>query len=254
MASWITKPQQLIAHRGNSWEQPENTRAAILSAIEISSDVIEFDVSMTSDKVAIALHGPKLQKTTTGRGRAIGYTWKEVQHFLTIDRKGQETGEPIPAVMDILSEFGPQSSWNLDIKDIRSFSSTVSLLKDLSLERQVIFSGLHSRTVKNFSSKFPDINFLVNLSRFDKIMLAVRVFTRRWLRFRFADLVHYPFVVGINVHHRYVNKVLVDLVHGLGIEIWVFTVDQLDDVNRLFALGVDSVTTNRPGMRSAKRP
>jgi len=251
MASWITKPQQLIAHRGNSWEQPENTRAAILSAVEIGSDVIEFDVSMTSDKVAIALHGPKLQKSTTGRGRAVRSTWKEVQHFLAIDSKGRKTGEPIPTVKGLLSEFGSQSSWNLDIKDIRSVSSIVSLLEELSLKRQVIFSGMHSGTVKKISTKFPDVNFLVNLSRLDKLMLTTKVFAHRWLRFRFADLAHCPFVVGINVHHRYVNRAVVDLVHGLGIEIWTFTVDQLHDVNRLFSLGVDSVTTNRPGMRSA---
>ena len=251
MASWITKPQQLVAHRGNSWEEPENTRAAILSAIEIGSDVVEFDVSMTSDEVAIALHGPKLQKSTTGRGRAIEYTWKEIQHFLAIGSKGQETREPIPAVKDLLSEFGSQSLWNLDIKDIRSVPPVVSLLEDLSLKSHVIFSGLHSGVVKNLSSNFPDVNFLVNLSRFDKIMLTTRVIAHRWLIFRFADLVSYPSVVGINVHHRFVNKALVDLVHRLGIEIWTFTVDQPDDVNRLFALGVNSVTTNRPAMRSA---
>ena len=45
MPSWATKSQQIVAHRGNPWDHPENTHVSILSAIELGADVIEFDIS-----------------------------------------------------------------------------------------------------------------------------------------------------------------------------------------------------------------
>ena len=251
MASWVTKTQQLIAHRGNSWDHPENTRASILSAIEIGADVVEFDVSVTSDDVAIALHGPKLQKTTTGQGKSINFTWNEVEELLSVDSEGRKTGQPIPAVKDLLCEFGSRSFWNLDVKDRRAVPLIVSMIEELSLHSRVILSGLSIGKVKELSSVYPNINMLVNLSRLDKIILGSGILRRQWIIFRFADLSQYPSVVGINVHFRYVNKKLVETIHNLGMQIWTFTVNQLEDVSSLFVLGVDSVTTNRPTMRSS---
>ena len=251
MASWITKSQQLIAHRGNSWDYPENTRASILSAIEIGADAVEFDVSVTSDNVAIALHGPKLQRTTTGRGKAIEFTWSEIEKLVSVDREGRTTGHPIPAVNALLHELGSRCFWNLDIKDPRAVPLIVSTIEELSLESRVVLSGLGVRQVKQLSPAYQNINMLVNLSRLDKVLFASRVFRKQWVNFRFADLSKFPFVVGVNVHSRYVDKKLVETIHHLGIQVWTFTVDELDEVCRLFALGVDSVTTNRPTIRSS---
>ena len=254
MPSWVTKPRQIVAHRGNSWEYPENTRQAILSAVEIGADVIEFDISVTSDGVAVALHGPKLQKSTTGRGRARNLSWNEVSALRTRNRNGKKTNESVPAVRDLLHEFGSRTFWNFDIKDLRAIPLVVSMIDELSLRNRTVLSGLSVRQVRKFSSRYPEINVLVNISRQDKMFFFSRVFIRQWISFRFSKLISKSSVIGLNIHWRYLNPKLINTLRDLETEIWTFTVDTIDEIEKLFSLGVDSVTTNRPTLRSSNTP
>lgn len=249
MASWVTKARQLVAHRGNSWDHPENSRASILSAIEIGSDVIEFDISFTLDGVPIVLHGPTLQKTTNGRGKAGALQWTEVREMVLVDRKGRETQETVPSVESILREFGSDSFWNLDIKDSRSLPGLVLLIDELELSNRIVLSGLNSKEVRGFLRLHANTNVLVNLSRLDKVILRFGFLVKQWFIYRYRQIASDPSVIAINMHHRYVSNTLVKAIHSLGIEVWAYTVDDLQAMNTLFETGVNSVTTNRPKIR-----
>jgi glycerophosphoryl diester phosphodiesterase len=61
---------QLIAHRGNAAEFPENTLQAFQSAIELGVRNIEFDVQLTADKVPVVIHDADLQRVA-GRDLSV---------------------------------------------------------------------------------------------------------------------------------------------------------------------------------------
>jgi glycerophosphoryl diester phosphodiesterase len=46
----------VIAHRGASWDAPENTIAAVRRAIEVGADYVEVDVQATRDGELVAFH------------------------------------------------------------------------------------------------------------------------------------------------------------------------------------------------------
>ena len=48
----------VIAHRGASWEEPENTVSAFRRAIELGADYIELDVHAASDGTLVVVHDP----------------------------------------------------------------------------------------------------------------------------------------------------------------------------------------------------
>jgi glycerophosphoryl diester phosphodiesterase len=48
----------VIAHRGASWDLPENTLQAFERAIDVGADYIEFDVHATSDGALVVCHDP----------------------------------------------------------------------------------------------------------------------------------------------------------------------------------------------------
>ena len=48
----------MIAHRGASWELPENTLPAFERAIELGADCIEFDVHATREGALVVCHDP----------------------------------------------------------------------------------------------------------------------------------------------------------------------------------------------------
>lgn len=47
---------KVIAHRGNSWQAPDNTRASFQQAIDLKADFIECDVQLTKDLVPVISH------------------------------------------------------------------------------------------------------------------------------------------------------------------------------------------------------
>ena len=59
-----------VAHRGNSSEHLENSRAALESAIGLGAEAVELDLRHTRDGVGIVLHDATLARTARSHGAA----------------------------------------------------------------------------------------------------------------------------------------------------------------------------------------
>ena len=76
----------IIAHRGASSIRPENTMSAFKEAIK-RSDIIELDVTLTKDGVAVVIHDNTLVRTSNVKDfpkfkkpyRVIDYTYKQLK-------------------------------------------------------------------------------------------------------------------------------------------------------------------------------
>jgi glycerophosphoryl diester phosphodiesterase len=64
MNSMTNSPPEIVAHRGNAADYPENTLPALRSALELGVRHVEFDVQLTSDRHAVLLHDDNLMRTT----------------------------------------------------------------------------------------------------------------------------------------------------------------------------------------------
>jgi hypothetical protein len=72
-------PLLVIAHRGDSAHRPENTLASFASALEVGSQLVEFDVRLTRDGMPVVIHDATLDRTTTGTGPVREHTLSEVR-------------------------------------------------------------------------------------------------------------------------------------------------------------------------------
>jgi len=71
-------------HRGSPTMEPENTIASMIQAKKEGADLIEFDVSLTKDGVAVILHDDTLDRTTNLSG--------PIRHFLYKDLESVDCG------------------------------------------------------------------------------------------------------------------------------------------------------------------
>jgi glycerophosphoryl diester phosphodiesterase len=55
---------ELVAHRGNALDFPENTLSAFESALLLGARWLELDVQLSSDHVPVVIHDPLLARTT----------------------------------------------------------------------------------------------------------------------------------------------------------------------------------------------
>ena len=78
MSASLTQAPELIAHRGNAAEYPENTLPALRSALELGARCVEFDVQLSADRQAVLLHDSNLKRTAGLDRNALEMTWAEL--------------------------------------------------------------------------------------------------------------------------------------------------------------------------------
>jgi glycerophosphoryl diester phosphodiesterase len=96
---------QLVAHRGNAREFPENTLPAFQSALALGVRHLELDVQLSSDRVPIVLHDATLRRTAGRAGRVFNLTAAELARIEAAETRrlgDRHRGATIPLLTDAL--------------------------------------------------------------------------------------------------------------------------------------------------------
>lgn len=101
---------KIIGHRGYSAKFPENTLMSFQAAIDISADMIEFDVLMSKDGVPVIIHDETLNRTTNGKGHVSLMTLQELKKL----DAGQ--GQFIPTLEEVLQLAKGKIGLHVEIK------------------------------------------------------------------------------------------------------------------------------------------
>jgi glycerophosphoryl diester phosphodiesterase len=68
----------IIAHRGNAAEFPENTLQALESAVELGLKHVEFDVQLTADNVPVVFHDSTLERVADRTDSIHELSWAQL--------------------------------------------------------------------------------------------------------------------------------------------------------------------------------
>jgi glycerophosphoryl diester phosphodiesterase len=221
----------VIAHRGASGHRPENTLPAYELAVAQGADMIEIDLHRTRDAALVITHDEDLAGLG-GRGEVADASLSEVR---SLDAGG---GERVPILGEVLERFGARIPFNLEFK--RGTRAEYAGLEAEALG-EVERRGILPRTL--FSSFYdPVLARLRELSSRARIalLLSPRDAERpleRALQLR---------AEAINPWRGMVRRELVEAAHGEGLAVYVFTVDERAEMERLLELGVDGLFTNFP--------
>lgn len=105
----VTGRVLVVAHRGLSAEEPENTLRSFRRAAEVGCDLLELDVHLSRDGVPVVIHDDTLDRTTDGRGRVVDRTLDELR------RLDAGKGERIPTLAEVL-EWAERGSTPLSVE------------------------------------------------------------------------------------------------------------------------------------------
>lgn len=107
----------LVAHRGNAFEFPENTLPALRSALELGANYIEFDVHLSHDLVPVVMHDANLQRCAGIDRDALAMSWDELSEVavgeaLRFGDRFQDVCIPsLAQVVELLGEFGAATAF-----------------------------------------------------------------------------------------------------------------------------------------------
>lgn len=227
---------QIIAHRGASGEYPENTLLAIEQAIVQDADAVEIDV-FAVDGELIVIHDHHLSRTTNGEGSIY-------QHSLTqLQQLDAGRGQRIPTLWQVLQLLAPTQLWlNIELKGDNTVTPLVSLLA--KAERDLSFS-LNRIVVSSFNHHL--------LSELKQLCPALKLGAlTASLALDYAAFASKLGAYSVNCDVSFINKAMVEDAKARGLKVFVYTVDQSDDIARLQSYGVDGIFSNYPA-RSRQR-
>jgi glycerophosphoryl diester phosphodiesterase len=112
---------QLIAHRGNARDYPENTLPAFASALGLGVQFLELDVHLSADGVPVVIHDHELLRTTGQKGSVFELRASQLTRIDAHEprRFGERfRGTCIPRLADVLTllEGRPQATLFVEIK------------------------------------------------------------------------------------------------------------------------------------------
>jgi glycerophosphoryl diester phosphodiesterase len=237
---------EIVAHRGASYDAPENTLAALELAWEQGADSIEADFHLTSDGRIITIHDRDTRRTT-------GVDWlvahRTLAELRTLDA-GAWKGEPwkgqrLPTLEEVLGILRPDRRLRLEIKCGPEIVPELKRVLGESAVRpeQVIIISFHESVIAAVKEHLPQYKamWLYAFKKDDQTgqWTATRTEVVRTARRLKAD------GLSLQANER-VDEKLVEMLRREGLEFHVWTVNDPAVARRMKELGAMSITTDRP--------
>lgn len=236
---------QIIAHRGASYDAPENTLSAFKLGYAQKADACELDIYLTRDGNIVVIHDDSTKRTG-------GVSKKIVQQSLDELRqqdvgqwgqwKGKGFSEKIPRLDEVLPLIPEDHRLFIEIK------CGIEVLPELenNFERagtapaQTAIIGFGYDTMKAAKEKFTnsEVCWLVSSNPITKKFPTIDDLIKK------AKDAHLD---GLDLNYGFpIDKAFVEKVHKAGLKLYTWTVDDPEVARREAEAGVDGITTNRP--------
>ncbi|MEM2302874.1 MAG: glycerophosphodiester phosphodiesterase family protein [Candidatus Bathyarchaeia archaeon] len=220
------KPVAVVAHRGASGYEPENTIRAVEKAIDMGADAVEVDVRLSKDKVPVVIHDETIDRTTNGSGRVNSYTAKQLKNF------DAGKGEKIPLLSEVLDVVCGRICLLLELKEVEASNYALNLVESRRMLNQVMFISFHEEALKNVAQGNPKAYMgLIYAKPGDFISKAKNIGC-----------------IAVMPNYRLASLETVEFAHRLNLKVNVWTVDDLKTARELVGKKVDSITTNKPDL------
>jgi glycerophosphoryl diester phosphodiesterase len=219
-----------IGHRGAMGYEPENTLLSIRKALELKVDAVEIDVYNVEGRLVV-IHDRDLSRTTNGRG------YLDNCSFAYLRSLDAGKGEKIPTLEEVVDTVNRQVMINIELKGNNTAKLVVNLILKYVQQgwsfADFLVSSFNHDQLNQVSAIEPRIN------------IGMLIYGLPWGYIEIAKQLTADIVIsGLD----YVNVDLVTAAHQQNLLVWVYTVNQVHDLNVMRTLGVDGIFTNYPDL------
>ena len=235
----------IVAHRGASAEEAENTLEAFDLAVAAGARAVEFDVRITADGHAVVMHDADVDRTTNGSGLVRSLTLAEVRS-LRIETAAGGLAR-VPTLAEALASLSGRAAVDIEIKNIPGEA-------DFDPERELAVEAVHR--------ELDETGFVgeVIVSSFNPVSIAASRFARADVptglltapgvdataALRFAAEQGHPWVLPFVARVLEAGPGFPDAVHEAGLSLGTWITEDPAEAVGLARSGVDAIATNDP--------
>ncbi|MEA2230712.1 MAG: glycerophosphoryl diester phosphodiesterase [Solirubrobacteraceae bacterium] len=228
----------LYAHRLGRDPGPDCSRAALRATLAGPVDGLEADVCLTADGRLVLLHDPWLPTCTTARGWAHATGWEALRGARLRDRGGALTPESPMLLEDLLDAAPRELALQIDVK---AYGDPALTRATAAAVARVVVGRAERERVEVLSFHVAACEEAVRHG------LAARLVT--WADYApdaLALWARRAGVAGVCIEHFVLHAELVERLRGHGLSVSTGTINDPALAARAGALGVDTITTDRP--------
>jgi glycerophosphoryl diester phosphodiesterase len=248
----------VMAHRGGKGLWPENTLYAFEQAAAMGVDVLEMDIHSTADGVPVVIHDGTVDRTTSGIGPVKAFTLAELKTLdagynwspddgKTFPYRGQAI--TVPTLEEVLAAF-PTMPMNIEIKRTGSEEQTepslaaqlCKMLRDLDRTDQVLVASFHEETMNEFRRECPEVATAATQNE----VITLFVTSKALLEAAYSPAAQAVQVPEDRGGLHLLTPRFVDASHHRNLQVHAWTINDVDDMQRLLTLGVDGIITDYP--------
>ena len=247
------QPPLVIAHQGGDGLWPSNTRLAFERAASLGVDVLELDVHLAADGELVVIHDDTVDRTTDGSGAVsqldaatlasldAGYAWSPGRDGGRHPYRGAGAG--VPRLVDVLRDH-PAAPLLIEIKPsgVEAAGALCGALRAEGRVGDAVVASFHEDAAAAFRAACPEVATGATPDEVRTFLVLARL--------RLAGPYRPPFeVLQVPVRQgsiTIVTPAFVRAAHAKGVQVQVWTIDDADEMRRLFDMGVDGVITDRP--------
>ncbi len=224
----------IMAHRGASYDAPENTLAAIRKAIEDGADWVEIDVQETADGEVVVFHDADFMKLAGIDLKIWDATMNDIKKidigsWFAPEFKDQR----VPTLGQVLDLCKGQVNVNIELKyyghDQQLEQRVVDIVEANDMASNVVFMSLKNDAVRKMKSIRPD--WTVGL------LMSVSAGNLRQIE---ADF--------LAVNANFSDRHFVRAAHAINKQVYVWTVNDPVGMSTMIGRGVDGLITDKPAL------
>lgn len=225
---------RVVAHRGLSGIERENTNAAFVAAGNRSYYGIETDIHRTADGHFVVCHDGDLFRVSGEKISVEEVSLSVLQNVILFDKDGTKNRIDLrPCTLEnyisICKKYEKHCVLELkcDFTD-EEIGRIIAIIRDLDYIDSVTFISFFYENLKKIRSVLPEQSVQYLFSEITDELIE-RLACER---------------IDVDVYYKALNEDNVKKMHGAGLKVNCWTVDSPDDGERLAKIGVDFITTN----------
>lgn len=229
-SSCMNNKPLIIGHRGAMGHETENTLASIQKAMDLGVDMIEIDVFNVKSGETVVFHDANLERLTNAGGSIEDWNYFALQKVIV------DGGHQIPTLQEVLKLIDHKVQLNIELKGAGT-ASRVNFIVDYYIKEKgweledFIISSFNWDELKAIRALNADMPIAILTE--DDPVAAIPI--AKELK-----------AEAINPNFKMLNKENNLKIQEAGFKIYVWTVNEPQDILAMKRLGVDGIITNYP--------
>jgi glycerophosphoryl diester phosphodiesterase len=237
---------EIIGHRGASFDAPENTLSSFKLGYQQKADADELDIYLTTDGQIVVIHDGNTARTSGVTNKVATQSFADLRR-LDVGQwgkwKGNGFSEKIPALSEVLALIPEGRRLFIEIKCGPEVLPELGRVLQRAGKKpeQTVLIGFGYDTMKQAKAAFPHLQVLW-LAGADSKTKKYPPVDELIRKAKAANLDGLDLESGFPMDSAFVQQV-----HGAGLKLYTWTVDDPELARKEAVAGVEGITTNRPG-------